>query len=833
MEHREKPSEKKPRVPAWLSEIRRSAKNRLYAWKRFYLALVSAAFMEMAFLYACWGTAWFRLDQYMSVICTTTATLTVTMFGLTAASYAFVCSELRTEEQSRPHLKRILTEYRNDLWGQFVYGLVLTAETVATSLICLGVAQKISASDLYVLSRRDDGTLLAAYENSGFRWISGLTALNLLFGLLAIAVMIFHNTMIFRRENQYSMLAKSMLERTVEPYRCPDGLKAQMEAIQQNELEKIHNLERLLNRVLRNHESIGESFAAETRGSHLLEVVLSQKLKQGFLADEVLPENAVVQGGAGIPPEMARSGMSLAKQRTCWYRCHQQACMEYHRITGPAESEAAGALEPVRHGFVQVYEDMLCYRDSKLVLSAGSRSGPSESAGGHMRCSVKKRIMLFLLWGETFSNMDLTGINFSGADLHHTSFSDSDLSRVRLMGANCEGADFSRARMPGLYFYDVVQNNRSPLCQGQIPVSCIDDSKDVWDPYSGREATCFHAATFAGADISRAFLAAQGSPWEASFPYSAREDTIHERLYSLEDACFDHAKLFSSRFRDLSFDRASLETAQIFDSLFFRCSAQSSNFSQAVLTHSLLFCCDFYGANLEGTVLAQSVLARSRFEDARLKNASFAGANLVCCSFRGAYCQNVSFRGVIQDWKRVGALPAVRSPLMEGSAGIKPASGAFEGLDFSSSVLSNTDFTEMDLSGVNFEHAVGSGCIFTGAHGHCVHMDKALLTSSIFNQATFWSSCFNETLLGHSIFMGAAFWNCAFLRTDFSYGLFQPSCGTVFFGGLMRDVSFRGVEGLSAAQFEGVCLCSCDFTGTGLTSWELRQRRNRVISCRF
>lgn len=832
MESRENTPENERAVSVWLSKVRRKLKNRFYGGKTFYLILISMAFTEAAAIYALWGTVYFRLDQYMSVICTTTATLTVTMFGLTAASYAFVCSELRTEEQMRPHLKHILVEYRNDLWGQFVYSLVLTAESAATSLICLGLAQEISASDLYVLAQRNDGTFLAAYENSDFRWISGLTALNILFGLLAIAVMIFHNTMIFRRENQYSILAKSMLERTVEPYRCPDKLKSQMNAIQQNELEKIHNLERLLNRVLRNHESIGESFAAETRGSHLLGVVLSQKLTQGFLADKELLEDDILQGKVGIPPEMVRGGMNPRKQRVYWSRCHQQARMEYCRITVPVESEVARTLEPVSHSFVQVYDDMLCYRDSKLVLSAGSQGGLSGSAGGHMRCSVKKRIMLFLLWGETLSNMDLTGINFSGADLHHTNFSDSDLSRVLLMGANCEGADFSRARMPGLYFYDVSQNGRR-LCQGQIPVSCIDDSNEAWDPYNGREATCFHAATFAGADISRAFLAADGEPWIASFPFCTARVKVCNRLYSLEDTCFDHAKLFSSRFRDLSFDRASLETAQIFDSLFFRCSAQSSNFSQAVLTHSLLCCCDFYGANLEGTILAQSVLLRSRFEDARLKNANFAGANLVSCSFRGAYCQNVSFRGVIQDLERIEDLPAVKSPLMEGSTNAVASPDAFVGLDFSGSVLSNTDFTEMDLSGVIFEHAVGSSCIFTGAHGNHVHMGKALLTSSIFNQAVFENSYFVETLFGHSVFMETTFCKCKFLRTDFSCALFQPSNRAIFSHSFMEDVNFGGVEGLSAEHFNGVHLKNCDFTGTGLTKRALRQRHNRVINCRF
>lgn len=818
-----------------IQKMRRKLKDKLYDRKILCLILINVLFIVAVCIYGFYGTAFFRLDQYMSAICTTTATLTVTMFGLTAASYAFVCSELRTEEQSRPHLKHILVEYRNDLWCQFVYSLVFTAETTATSLICLGLAQKVSAPDLYTLSKQADGAFLAAYENSSFHWLSSLTVLNFLFATTAIAVMVFHNVMIFRRENQYSLLAKSLLEKTIKPYECPGALVSKQDKINQDELEKIHNLERLLNRILRNHESVGESFAAENRLSRLLELVLSQKLKQGFRADEELTENDILQDKIDIPPGMARSGIASEKQK--WYCCYKQAHNDYQLITMPKPAQGP-SLEPSEYSFVQVYNDLLCYRDSKLVLSANIRDRLIGKSGSHLRCSAKKRIMLFLLWSENFSNMDLTGINFSGADLHHTNFSDSDLSRVRLIGANCEGADFSHARLPGLYFCDVKRqdNDKLRLCQGQIPVSCIDDSENRWDPYNGKEATCFRAAAFSGADVSRAFLAAKvtGELWKKSFPYCGRGERVESSyLYSLEDTCFDHAKLFSSRFRDLSFDHASLERAQIFDSVFFRCSAQSSNFSQAVLTRSLLFCCDFYGASLEGAILAQCVVLRGRFEDARLKNATFAEANLVCCNFRGAYCQNVSFRGVIQNLKKIEELSTVKDPFMAGSTKIEGQPDKFTRLDFSYSVLSNTDFTEMDLSRACFKYAVGFGCIFTGARGECVCMDAALLTSSIFNQTHFQSSSFCRTLIGSSVFMEATFKNCTFLDTDFSHALFQSPCKAVFSGGSMENVNFRGAEGLSEEHFDNIRLVNCDFTETGLTPRDFRRKHIRIINCRF
>jgi len=713
-----------------------------------------------------------------------------------------------------------LDDYRADLWGQFLFGLVLTSETAISSLLCLGIAQSFSASDLFTLSHQNNGSLLAAYSNSNFRIISGLTALNIEFALAAILIMIFHNTMIFKRENQYSALAKNLLEEKADAYSFPDSLKPKRDEIEKNDLEKIHNIERLLNRVLKNHESAGESYAAENRSSRLLGEVLQQKLTQGFRVKDNISES-------DIPPEMIWDGMKREKQRKRWLCCCEQALIDYQYIGIEEDTRKKDVSEPYKYGLIEVYNDLICYRDSKLVLMSGREKEIQTRTGSHLRCSVKKRTMTFLLWGENFSNMDLSGICFSGADLHFANFSDSDLTRVRLLGANCKGADFSRARLSGLYFGDM-----NDLCQGQIPISCIDDNKEEWDPYDSREATILQAATFSGADVSRAFLAANGGSWDESFPfaYSSNREKLHSPLYSLNDTCFDYAKLFSSRFRDLNFDQASLERAQIFDSVFFRCSACSSNFSRAIMTHSLLFCCDFHGANLEGAVLAKAVLLRTRFESARLKNATFAGANIAYCNFQGAYCQNVSFRGVIQDLKGIEGLPAVRAPFMIGCTEVSPQFAV--GLDFSLSVLSNTDFTKMDLSKAKFDKAVGADCIFTGARGERVSMDGALLTSSILNQSVFRNSSFRGTVLKNSIFMEAVFIDCEFVYADFSDVLFQRSDKAVFYKGKMKKVSFHGAEGLSAECFREIILEDCDFSGTGLRRCDFGKDVS-LINCRF
>lgn len=58
-----------------------------------------------------------RLDQYATTIFATTAGVVGSMFGLTAASYAFIWGELRSDRQANRHLERVLGNYRKRLWN--------------------------------------------------------------------------------------------------------------------------------------------------------------------------------------------------------------------------------------------------------------------------------------------------------------------------------------------------------------------------------------------------------------------------------------------------------------------------------------------------------------------------------------------------------------------------------------------------------------------------------------------------------------------------------------------------------------------------------------------
>ena len=777
--------------------------------------------------------SWIRFDQYMETICSTTAALTVTMFGLSAASYAFVCSELRSEENQRPQLENVLVVYRDNLWACFVYSLAFTIGTVITSLVLLGIAQKISASDLFSLSE-ESGMLKAGYINSQFEEISSLTFLNLMIAVTAIIMMAYLNINIFRRENRYSKIAKTLLEQSVTPYKKPEDVPEHKEnelRSDLSELEKIHNVERLLERVLQNHECAGTAFAPEHRRDDLLTIVLSQKLEVGYGISKQTQDYRT-----GIFDEKKWHNLTEEKQESRWSWCQSCARMDYGFLSPEQAGTTTSALSfPDQCSFVKVYNDLICYRNSRLVCSDTKIRA---NAGEYLRWTVKKRLLIFLLQGESFSGMDLSRISFSGADLRHTNFSDCDLSYTKLKGANCEGADFSRARLPGLYFFDNKQ------CNGEIQITYKDDSKDEWNPYNGKEATCFDGATFARADVSRAFLVTENSNlWNDKFPFDRSSSDSGDRewektlnLYSLKDTSFDYAKLYSSKFGNICFDQANFDKALIFDSIFFRCTMRSVNLAGATLTNSCLLWCDFSRANMSSIGLAQAVLLRGDFHSAQLKNANFVGANVVKCNFLGAYCQNASFMGMIQSVEEIKSLPFATNEFLDGA--IKNESGMESetyNIDFSFATLSNTDFSGADISHISFEHVIGANCIFTNAQGNYVNMNDAFLTSSILNCTTIENSSFCRTVLRNSVFLSARFKGCTFQGADFSQSIFDRGndTNTIFEGEAMMDVSFRGVQGLSAKCFKVTKLIRCDFTNTGLSKKGFRAQGIKIKDCLF
>ena len=786
----------------------------------------------------------FRLDQYSTTILGTTAGIVGTMFGLTAASYAFIWGDLRSDRQENRHLSKVLERYSRKLWYLFACALGVTVLVIFTSLIGMALVQFITNPSLFNV-KGQNGEIIAGYYNKKFIYISVITLINITFSVIAVIAMAWMNWDIFYRDFQYAAIAESVMRRIQKKYdmTLQDKKGWNSDSI---EYKKIHNLEILVERVLKNHESVGEAFAESQRRGKLLAAVIENELSLSYDIKKYQKEGH-------LESKAVWEYLDNEKRMCRYYQCRTNAIREYNMLD-EKHVQVAGKLKPCKCSFISVYNDLLLYRDNSLVWEEKCKKNQKLLNGGkverHMaqgmfgqralRYTIKKRLLIFYLRGENFSDMDLTEVSFSGADLRYSNLSGCNLTRIRLKGTNCEGTDFTRSKMTGMYFSDVHTEGADEV--GEIQLTCRDirlneESEDregiccrAWNPYTTKEATRFTEATFKEADVSRAYLKAPGElEGKQEFPY----DTLgvnqwklgkEKVIFSLKGTNFDCAKIFFSYLKNIDLTNSSLTKAQMYNTGMVQIKAKSTNLSESILTHACLAWCDFENADFSSALLAETVLVRVSFKSAKIKNANFSYSNIVACNFEDASCQNASFKNIIQDFKRL------KSKQPNALNGIDL--GEERELRFCHATLTNTDFSGAQLDHILFNHAVGQGCIFTQIKGKHVVFDNAIFNSSVFNTARFEKGTFRYTVLRNSIFSSTRFIDCIFIKSDFSEALFTLSDKQYFIGGYMYRVDFSNIKGLTAACFADICLREINFRGLGIQKTDFLNSVS-LIDCIF
>lgn len=784
----------------------------------------------------------FRLDQYATTIFATTAGIVGTMFGLTAASYAFIWGDLRSDSQENRHLGRVLECYSRKLWMLFVCSLILTVSVIFISLIGLTLAQNITNPSLFK-TIYEGKAFSSEYKNEKFCIISVVALLNLIFSAIDVSTMAWMNWAVFRRNEQYAIIAEAILEYITKKYdmQLPEKGSENSASI---EYEKIHSLEVLIERILKNHESIGNAFAESQRREKLLTAIITNELRATYNVDSKIGDN-------DIRKKTEWAHLKEEKKTSRWEQCYKKACEEYELLKKKDIHNFKGDSsipKPCDCSFIAVYDDLLLYRDNSLVweekhktkngIWKKRRIGQDEIINiferRALRYTIKKRLLIFYLRGEMFSNMDLSGISFSGADLRFAIFSNCNLTGIRLKGANCEGADFTRSKMTGMYFEDAPVSESDEI--GEIQLSCIDrnlcqaEIEHAWNPYSSREATYLQNATFKEADVSRAYLKALGElegkqdfPFCNSKPNSWRLGN-EQTVFSMIGTNFDYAKMFFSYFKNIDFTNSSLEKAQMYNIGMIQTKATSANFSGAILTNACLAWCDFENADFSKASLAETVLVRVNFSGSNMINANFSYSNIIACNFEGASCQNASFKNVIQDRTEL------KKQNPKALQGIDL--GESRGLRFCFTTLTNTDFSGAKLDKAYFFNAIGQNSIFTKVTGNAVIFENSMMNSSVFNTTRFESGNFKNTVLRNAIFAASQFINCVFDKVDLSETLFTGSQEPCFLGGYMFECDFSNAKGLTPLCFSHICLKGVDFRKTGIREEEF-SCNVKLIGCIF
>lgn len=774
----------------------------------FGLALITAIFFV--------SNGKLSIDQDVNTIISTTAGVTGSMFGLTAASYAFIWSDLRSDDLNNRYLGNIIKKYRDLLWLMFLLSLVLTGFVIIVGFILMGLEQLWDV-EWKLITEEVSGKFISNENLSHSVVISIVTLVIISFSILAVVIMFAMNYYIFRRDITYANISKSVIDEINAKYaKNPVLSKGRKSQSNDSEYKKIHNLELLIERILDNHESVGSAFSNTNRRTKLLSMEF-ESIQHNIFTNDI--EDF---GWEYLSTDKRNSRFELSK--SCIEKESQSQTSQQYKKT-------IRNLDATSVGFISVYDDLIKCRDSYLVYEErGKKNTKKHPAVNYerleLRCTVKKRLLFFLLRGENFTNMDLSEVSLSGADLQYTNFSGCNLSNIKLKGANCKGTDFTGAKMVGMYFIDVENGNGND--NYKIPVTCIDDHVNEWNPYTGRESTFFKYATFKGADISRANLNAQGKFMDHRFPYwSDNNERKHinnytcNPLFSFVGTNFDDAKMFNSFFSFVNFDNSSLEKSQMYNTIILFSSAQSANFSNTVLTSSVIAVSDFNNSNATGIVLVDSLLARNRFTNSNLKDANFANSNLVGNVFDYASCQNASFKNISQDEEKFS--DECLNDCFSGEYEKKNS--------FRFATLTKTDFTSSNLDGVDFSSVIGNECIFTESNGIKTQFNHALLSSSVFNNAVFENSSFNKTVLRNSVLLNTMFKSCIFDHTDFSESIFN-SDKACFIGGSMNGVKFDNVVGLSEACFKNIKLINIDFSAINLHK-KAFDKSVSLINCRF
>ncbi|MEA5605881.1 pentapeptide repeat-containing protein [Nostoc sp. UHCC 0252] len=264
------------------------------------------------------------------------------------------------------------------------------------------------------------------------------------------------------------------------------------------------------------------------------------------------------------------------------------------------------------------------------------------------------------LTGADFSRADLslaylgdanlTGVNFIGANLSGANLGDANLSGANLSGANLSGADLSSTNLSG------------------ANLSCTNLSR---------------------ADLNRADLSSTNL---------SRAD--------LSRADLNRADL----------NRADLSHADLSNAILFGANLSEANLSSVNLNHADLCRADLSGADLNHAILNGTNLSDTILFSTNLSDAILMAADLSYAKLNGAKLNNARLNGAMFLGADLSGVDLSRVTLNEADlSGVILSEADLSGADLTDAILFGTDFSYANLNSANLSGSNLSGAILNGA----------------------------------------------------------------------------------------------------------------------
>ncbi len=278
-------------------------------------------------------------------------------------------------------------------------------------------------------------------------------------------------------------------------------------------------------------------------------------------------------------------------------------------------------------------------------------------------------------------NANLTGVNFSFANLNNASVGDANLSGANLSGANLNRADLSSCNLSGAIATG-ADFSRGDLTHANLNTANLSN-------------TDLSYADLSGADLRNA---------------------------DLRGANLSHAILFGANLSDAQLGDANLSGTDL-------CRADLSG---ADLSHTTL-----HNSNLSDTILFSANLSEASLSAvdlsyAKLHSAKLHGANLEGAIMMGADLSNVDLSAVILNQADLSGVILNQANLSEA--------------DLSDAILFGTDLSYANLSGSNLSGSNLSGATLNGANLSGSNLSYAILGGADLTDANLAQMVWNENL---------------------------------------------------------------------------------------
>lgn len=370
----------------------------------------------------------------------------------------------------------------------------------------------------------------------------------------------------------------------------------------------------------------------------------------------------------------------------------------WSRIQRLQQSAAATGARPMSQQAADELKRLSSTAGDQLIANyrrTAQHQDAADAMSPEAAAQARAQAERILAGDRDFSDLDLTGADFSGMDLHGTRWQRTLLESADFSGCVLDGADFSEALLVRARFSRTSLRGAGFTKANMVLAVC--------------ENTDFSGARFDQTQLDE--LRAEG----CDFSDAKLDDLTLDKAH-LSDCRFDRAQLVSVDFLDESeLHRVRFDHARLRKVSWYNCVVSGMVFAGAALDT-----CDWTDSECHGG---------ADFSDARVESTCFVGATKLSeTSFQRAVLIDCNLRDAMLDATDF-------------------TDARMDGTDFSNASMRRATLAGADARDSSFVRTDLTGATLAGANLIGANLQKALLASANFHRANLFQADLGQCLI--------------------------------------------------------------------------------------